>query len=129
MPLVRIEIYKGKSKLYKKAILNGVHNALVSAFKILEDDRNQRIYELDEEYFERRSNKSTNFTIVEITAFKGRSIEAKRKLYQEIFMNLKDNPGIEENDILVYLKEPELENWGIRGKPGSEIDFGFEIKV
>ena len=129
MPLVRIEIYKGKSKLYKKAILNGVHNALVSAFKILEDDRNQRIYELVEEYFERRSNKSTNFTIVEITAFKGRSIEAKRKLYHEIFMNLKDNPGIEENDILVYLKEPELENWGIRGKPGSEIDFGFEIKV
>ena len=129
MPLVRIEIYKGKSKLYKKAILNGVHNALVSVFKISEDDRNQRIYELDQENFERRQNKSTNFTIVEITAFKGRSIEEKRKLYQEIFMNLKDNPGIEENDILVYLKEPELENWGIRGKPGSEIDFGFEIKV
>ena len=129
MPLIRVEIYKGKSKAYKKAIMDGVHSALVSAFKIPEDDRNQRIYELDEENFERRSNKTTNFTIVEITAFKGRSLKAKQNLYREIFQNLKSDPGIEESDILVYINEPELENWGIKGKPGSEIDMGFNIKV
>ena len=129
MPLIRIEIYKGKSKAYKKAIMDGVHSALVSAFKIPEGDRNQRIYELDEENFERRSNKTTNFTIVEITAFKGRSLKAKQNLYREIFQNLKSDPGIEESDILVYINEPELENWGIKGKPASEIDMGFNIKV
>lgn len=129
MPLVRVEIYKGKSKPYKKAIMDSVHSALITAFKIPEDDRNQRLYELDEENFERRSNKSTDFTIIEITAFKGRSIEAKRKLYNEIFKNLEDNPGIEESDILVNLNEPELDNWGLRGKPSSEIDLGFEVKV
>ena len=129
MPLIRIEIYKGKSKAYKKAIMDGVHSALVSAFKIPEDDRNQRIYELDEENFERRSNKTTNFTIVEITAFKGRSLKAKQNLYREIFQNLKSDPGIEESDILIYLNEPELENWGIKGKAASDIDMGFEIKV
>ena len=129
MPLIRVEIYKGKSKAYKKAIMDGVHSALVSAFKIPEGDRNQRIYELDAENFERRSNKTTNFTIIEITAFKGRSLEAKQNLYREIFQNLKSDPGIEESDILVYINEPELENWGIKGKPGSEIDMGFNIKV
>lgn len=129
MPLIRIEIYKGKSKAYKKAIMDGVHSALVSAFKIPEGDRNQRIYELDAENFERRSNKTTNFTIIEITAFKGRSLEAKQNLYREIFQNLKSDPGIEESDILVYINEPELENWGIKGKPASEIDMGFNIKV
>ena len=100
-----------------------------SAFKIPDDDRNQRIYELDAENFERRSNKTTNFTIIEITAFKGRSPEAKQNLYREIFQNLNSDPGIEESDILVYINEPKLENWGIKGKPGNEIDFGFEIKV
>ena len=129
MPLIRVEIYKGKSKAYKKAIMDGVHSALVSAFKIPDDDRNQRIYELDAENFERRSNKTNNFTIIEITAFRGRSLEAKQNLYREIFQNLKSDPGIEESDILVYINEPELENWGIKGKPGSEIDMGFEIKV
>jgi phenylpyruvate tautomerase PptA (4-oxalocrotonate tautomerase family) len=129
MPLIRVEIYKGKSKAYKKAIMDGVHNALVSAFKIPEGDRNQRLYELDEENFERGSNKTKDFTIIEITAFKGRSLEAKRNLCREIFQNLKVDPGIEKSDILVYLNEPELENWGIKGKPASEIDMGFEIKV
>lgn len=129
MPLIRIETYKGKSKEYKKAILDGVHNALVSVFKIPIDDRNQRLIELDEENFERRNNRSDNLTIIEITAFKGRSSEAKKKLYNAIFTNLKNNPGISETDILVYINEPELQNWGIKGKSGDQIDFGFEIKV
>ena len=42
MPLVRIEVYKEKNSEHKKAILDGVHDALVSVFKIPEDDRNQR---------------------------------------------------------------------------------------
>ena len=38
-PLIKIEIRKGKSAEYKKAILDGVHKALVDAFKIPENDR------------------------------------------------------------------------------------------
>jgi phenylpyruvate tautomerase PptA (4-oxalocrotonate tautomerase family) len=129
MPLVRIEIYKDKGKAYKQAILEGVHKALVSAFRIPENDRNQRIYELDEENFERNTNKTDQFTIIEITAFKGRSMKARRKLYREIFNNLKRDPGISESDILVYINEPQLENWGIKGLPASDIDLGFEVKV
>ena len=129
MPLVKVEIYKGKSPEYKKGLLDGIHNALVTAFKIPLDDRNQRLYELDEENFERRTNKSTNFTIIEIVAFKGRSDIAKREFYKEIFQNLKINLGIDKSDILVYINEPELINWGIGGKSGDEIDFGFNINV
>jgi phenylpyruvate tautomerase PptA (4-oxalocrotonate tautomerase family) len=84
---------------------------------------------LDEENFKHRTNKTNNFTIIEIVAFKGRSDEAKRDLYIEIFRNLKTNPGINEKDILIFINEPELINWGIRGKSGEEIDFGFNIKV
>ena len=129
MPLVKVEICKGKSHEYKKGLLDGIHDALVTAFKIPLDDRNQRIYELDEDNFERRANKTDNFTIIEIVAFKGRSASAKRALYKEIFKNLKANPGIGEKDILVYINEPELINWGIKGKSGDEIDFGFDVKV
>lgn len=129
MPLVKVEIYKGKSKEYKKALSDGIHNALVAGFKIPSDDKHQRIYELEEENFENSAEKSDNFTIIEITAFKGRSDGAKRDVYKEIFKNLKANPGIEEKDILIYIIEPELINWGIRGKSGDEIDFGFNIEV
>ena len=64
MPLVKIEILKGKNTEYKKAILNGVHSALVEAFKIPEDDRNHRIYELETENFEFPDGKSNQFTSI-----------------------------------------------------------------
>lgn len=81
MPLVKIEVFKGKNAEYKKAILDGVHSALVQALKIPDDDRMQRLYELDRENFEVTPTKTEQCTLIEITAFKGRSLEAKRKLY------------------------------------------------
>ncbi|MGC8771728.1 MAG: tautomerase family protein [Brevinematia bacterium] len=65
MPLVRVDIYKGKSQEYKKALLDGIHQALVEAFKIPENDRNQRLYEFESENFDRKIGKLENFTINE----------------------------------------------------------------
>jgi len=130
MPLVKIEILKGKSKEYKKAIMDGVHSALVEAFKIPANDRNQQLYELDAENFEFPDNKSDQFTSIELVVFRGRSVDAKKNLYSAIVNNLKNNPGINGNDILIVINEPPMENWGIRGGlPASEVDFGFKIDV
>ena len=130
MPIVRIEIYKGFDSGYRKKILDSVHQALIDSFKIPDSDRNQLIYEFDDDNFERSANKSRAFTIIEITAFKGRSREAKRMLYQKIVENLKSSPGIEPNDIVITINEPELVNWGIQGgKCADETDIGFNVDV
>ena len=129
MPLVKVEIFQDKRPEYKKAILDGIHAALTAAFKIPDDDRNQRLYELDSAHFEKRSNKSSDFTIIEITIFKGRSFAAKKLLYSEIAKNLAADPGIKAGDILVVLNEQPLENWGVAGKPASDTDLGFEVNV
>lgn len=130
MPLVKIEIVKGKTLEYKKALLDGVHSALVSALKIPDYDRVQRLYELDEANFEYPSMKTDKITLIELTIFNGRSLEAKKQLYYEINNNLTQNPGIPSNDIVIVIHEPPLQNWGIRGgKPANEVDLGFEIKV
>ena len=130
MPIVKIEIYKGFDAGYRKKILDGVHQALVDSFKIPDSDRNQLIYEFDDDRFERNANKSRAFTIIEITAFKGRSREAKRMLYRKIVENLKAMPGIEPEDILITINEPELVNWGIHGgKCADETDIGFNVDI
>ena len=130
LPIVRIEIYKGFDAGYRKKILDGVHQALVDSFKIPDSDRNQLIYEIDDENFERSANKSRMFTIIEITAFKGRSREAKRMLYQKIVENLKTSIGIESKDILITINEPELVNWGVQGgKCADETDLGFNVNI
>jgi hypothetical protein len=61
MPLVKVSLRKGQDTDYKRAILDGVHAALVEAFVIPDHDRHQQIYELDENSFEIPSSKSSRF--------------------------------------------------------------------
>ena len=130
MPLVKVSLRNGKSPDYKRAVLDGIHAALVEAFVIPDHDRHQQIYELDEDSFEIPPTKSNGFVIVEIIAFQGRSFEAKKKLYRAIVRNLGSSPGISGDDILIILHEPPTENWCIReGKPASETGVGFKIDV
>ena len=128
MPLVKVSLLKGRSIEEKKALLDAIHAALLDAFKIPENDRNQRIFEFEPENFDIPEEKTSNYTMIEIDVFPGRSLDAKRKLYQKIVQNL--NEQIQPNDILVVLKEPPLDNWGVRGgMPASEIDLGIKLDV
>lgn len=130
MPLVRITIRSGQPVHYKKELLDGIHKALVRALRIPEHDRYQTLHELDAGHFEAPQTKTKKFTMIEITAFKGRSNEAKKQLYQAIVENLAKNPGIKGDDIMIIIHEPPLENWGIRGgKPASEVQLGFKLDV
>jgi phenylpyruvate tautomerase PptA (4-oxalocrotonate tautomerase family) len=62
--------------------------------------------------------------------FKGRSSEAKKKLYTAIVKNLTSSLKIDGNDITIVIHEPPLENWGIRGGlPANEVDLGFSLNV
>ena len=129
MPLVKVSLLKGKSKEEKKALSDAIHAALMEAFRIPENDRNQRIFEFEPENFDVPEGKTSNYTLIEITAFPGRSLDAKRKLYQTIVQNL-NKLDIQPNDLMIVLKEPPLDNWGVRGGiPASEIDLGFKLDV
>lgn len=127
MPLVHIDIRKGHSPEYKRAILDGVHAALVEAFKIPDDDRNQILREHAAENLEGRG---ASPTFVSITAFAGRSREAKRALFAAIARHLAVSPGVDGNSLLITLSDLSLDNWGIRGgKQASELELGFKIDV
>ncbi|MEM5768419.1 MAG: tautomerase family protein [Bacillota bacterium] len=115
MPLVKIEIVKGHTQEYKKALLNAVHDALEIALGIPAWDRFQRLYEIEAEYFERNDEKTDNFCLIELTIFPGRSKETKGTIIQEITRLLGERLGIMPTDIFIVLHDPPLENWGIGG--------------
>lgn len=128
MPIVHVHVRVGRAPAEKKAILDGVHAALVEAFRIPEQDRNQILHEHAPEHFE--SSKGPAFTLVELNVFPGRSAGAKRRLYESIVRNLERAPGIAPEAVLIVLHEPPLECWGIRGgKAGSDVELGFDVKV
>ena len=115
MPLVRIEIQKGKSKEYKKTVFDCVHSGLVEALGIEEWDRFQRIIEIDKDDFETPSEKTDDFMIIELTIFPGRSKEQKKKAIERITAKLGEKLCIAPSDIFIVMSEPPLENWGMGG--------------
>ena len=125
MPLVRIEIQSGHPREYKNTLLQAVHDALVTSLQIPEDDRHQRLYELEAEDFP-NPGKTEKFTVIELTLFPGRSREMKRNAVEGITRLLGERLGIEPSDVFVTINEPPLDNWGLRGVLAS--DLGFEYK-
>jgi phenylpyruvate tautomerase PptA (4-oxalocrotonate tautomerase family) len=129
MPLVRVEIRAGWSHAEKARLLDAIHAAAVEALKIPDEDRTQILTEHAAEAFEIPPGKSERFTLVEVTMFAGRSLDAKRRLYRAVVRNL-GGLGIAQFDVLIVLHEVPLENWGIRGgTPASDVDLGFEVGV
>lgn len=129
MPLVKIETRRSWSTSQKKEIMEAIHSSMREALKIPENDRNIRFNEYHPEDFQVPPDKTENYTLVEITMFAGRSLQAKKALYQGIVSNL-GKLGILAGDVFIVLYEVPLENWGIRGGiPASEVDLGFKIGV
>jgi phenylpyruvate tautomerase PptA (4-oxalocrotonate tautomerase family) len=129
MPLIKIEARRGLAPETKRALFDAVHEALVACFRIPDHDRAQQLIEYAAEDFEIPPRSGPRFTIVTITAFAGRSLDAKRALYKTIADRF-EALGIPRLDVFIVLNEVPIENWGLRGGiAATDIDFGFKIEV
>ena len=114
MPLVRVDMIKGKSREYKAAVLGCIHEGLEAALGIADWDRFQRIVEIDRQDFEAQG-KTDDFMMIELTLFPGRSKEQKGNAIRLITEKLCGKLSIAPTDIFIVINEPPLENWGFGG--------------
>lgn len=129
MPNTLISLHRERPLAERTALLEAVQAALQEAIKIPDTDRCVRICTYRAGEFILKPTQTENFTMVEIDLFSGRSLEAKKKLYQAIVRRLGEF-GIAPLDVKVLLREIPADNWGIRGgQAASEVDLGFEVKV
>ncbi len=131
MPSILIEVRKRYSVQQEIALMNAVHSALQEVFKILPHDKNVRLIVHAPHRFACPPNKEKPelYTHISIDCFAGRSLEAKRNLYQAIVRNL-DSFGIPKDHIKILLREITKENWGIReGQAACDVELGFEVEV
>jgi hypothetical protein len=69
------------------------------------------------------------FTMIKVEMFAGRSLDAKRKLYNSIVDRLGD-VGVPGIDVLIVLNEIPMTDWGIEGGvPACDLDVGFKVDV
>lgn len=121
MPLVRVEIIKGHTEEYKKMYMQTVHEALVETLGIPDDDRFQRLVEIDSNMFETNETKTDKFGIIELTLFPGRSADIKQNVIRRMTEMLGTRLKIAPQDIFMIIHEPPLENWGMGGQQASEF--------
>jgi phenylpyruvate tautomerase PptA (4-oxalocrotonate tautomerase family) len=128
MPSTRITTGQWAQGCETELIL-AVHSALSTSFQLPEWDRDILVDLYDGKRRIVPIGKSDRFTRIEIELFLGRSLKAKRALYQSIVQNL-SALGIPRDEIKIILIEIPLENWGVRGGlPASESDIGFKVDV
>jgi len=116
MPLVRISLREGKSEQYRKAIADGVHQAMIEAIDAPAQDRFQVITEHSPDDLIYNPSylgieRTDDIVIVQITLSAGRKPAQKRKLYHRMAEILAKDPGLCPQDLMINLVEVAWENW------------------
>ena len=116
MPLVRIDLKRGKAADYRRALADGVYEAMREAVGIPENDRFIVINEHDADNlsYDRHYlgiERSDDTVIVQIALRKGRSVEVKQALYRAIAEKLHSTIGLRPADVFVTLVENGPEDW------------------
>ena len=116
MPLVRIELKRGKTADYRRALADGVYEAMREAIGIPENDRFIVVSEHDADNlsYDRHYlgvERSDDLVIVQIALRRGRAVEAKQALYRAIAERLARAPGVRPSDVFVTLVENGPEDW------------------
>ena len=119
----QVKIYGLRSSLnqYKAALSNAIHQSIVEALSFPIGKQFHRILALGSDDFLVPADRSDKYTIIEISMFDGRTVEAKKALIRALFANIERECGIRPHDVEITITETPKVNWGIRGLPGDEL--------
>ncbi|WP_243048783.1 tautomerase family protein [Dyella sp. RRB7] len=115
MPLIRIDIRKGRTAGEIKALCDAVHAGMLAAFHVPERDRYQIVHEHDPHtmFIEdtglglRRTDKLVVISVVS----RPRPVEAKLAFYRQVCEHLGSKCGIEPSDVMVSISTNSDADW------------------
>ncbi len=110
MPLVKVNLLKGRSAEEKDAIAAAIQAALVSTVEVADENRYQLFHEYDAEDFRHTSRHlgmtyTDQLLIIEITVREGDDDEHKKSLLSEINRNLVAAGVVRGDDVFVLITE------------------------
>jgi phenylpyruvate tautomerase PptA (4-oxalocrotonate tautomerase family) len=116
MPLVRIDLRRGKSPAYRKALCDGIYRAIRETFNVPENDRFMIVNEHDVANFIYAENylhvtHTDDLVIIQITANDTRTVEQKQAFFACVAALLAESPGLRKENVFINLVECKKENW------------------
>lgn len=113
----------------RTALVSAIHGAIMTALEYPPEKRFQRFVPLDDEDFIHPADRGTDYTIIEISLFEGRSEAAKRTLIAELFRRVENEAGIPAHSLEITITETPKVNWGIRGTNAADLSLGYRVEV
>lgn len=116
MPLVRIDLPRGKGPEYHRTAGDVVYDAMLQALKVPANDRFQVIAEhgpdnliIDRTYL--GVERSEACLVIQVTLNEGRTTEVKKAFYRAVADGLHERLGLRPQDVFISLVEVKKENW------------------
>ena len=129
MPLARIDLAKGKTAEYRKAIGDVVYNAMVDILKAPKDDRFQVISEhaavdfiFDPYFF--GIDRSADCIFIQLTLASGRTFDQKRDFYKQVADELHAQLGMRRENVFINLVPVAPEDWSFGNGEASLMKSG-----
>jgi 4-oxalocrotonate tautomerase len=120
MPLVRITMAQGRTPAERRAIADGVHQALVETANVPADDRFQVVEEVAPQDLIWSAaylgiDHTAAVVFIQIVLNTGRTVDVKKALYAAIADRLAERAAVRREDVIVSLAEVPRENWSFGG--------------
>ena len=116
MPLVRIDLPRGKSAEYKRTIADVLYDAVIEIFHVPDGDRFQVITEhdadtliIDPHYL--GIERSADAMIIQVTISSGRPGEVREAFFRFVADELHRRLGVRREDVVINLVETQRDNW------------------
>jgi phenylpyruvate tautomerase PptA (4-oxalocrotonate tautomerase family) len=111
-----------------RELSDAIHAAAKEAFELPDEKRFHRFIPLDRDCFIVPPSRSDDYTIVEVSMFEGRSVEAKKRFIFRLYETTAEL-GIAPDDLEITITETPRSNWGIRGLPADELSLDYRVEV
>lgn len=119
MPLIKVNLRKGRSKAELRTLLDTIHEVMVAAFNVPERDRYQIVYEHKSSHilaldtglgFER----TDKFVLIEVVS-RPRKQSEKLAFYRNLASRLESECSIAASDLMVSFVENADDDWSFGG--------------
>lgn len=129
--MAQIKIYGIKEELHpiREKLSEILHGCIVEAFHYPKEKKAHRFIYIDGDSFFYFDGRTSRHTIIEISVFEGRTVEAKKKLHRLLFERFEKELNITPMDLEITIFETPMHNWGIRGKSGDELNLNYKVNV
>jgi len=129
MPQIKIYGLQKNIEPKRFALSDAIQVALRLAIGTPNEKRFQRFIILEPENFIFPSDRTSDYLIIEIIMFEGRSVETKKKLIRTLQEKITQTTDIRPQDIEITLIETPKANWGIKGMIGDELALNYKVDI